>query len=113
MKLLLEAIRSDDPRTSAQLENGEVVEHQVVIDVDGLRRTFSVFLRANVRPSLDASLIHGDPLLEELLRFEPRALSVLYHTVGKYRRGAAPALPLVLVDSNDAVDLELVEAPTA
>lgn len=113
MKLLLEAIRSDDPRTSAQLDEGEVVEHQVVIDVDGLRRTFSVFLRANVRPSLDASLIYGDPLLEELLRLEPRALSVLYHSVGRFRRGAAPVLPLMLVDSDDTADLELAEAPTA
>lgn len=112
MKLQLEAIRSDDPRISTQLEKGEVVEHRVVIDVDGSPRTFSVFLEANVLPSLDASLVYGDALLEELLRFEPRALSTLYHSVGKYRRGAPPSLPLVLVDSDDA-DFGLAEAPTA
>jgi hypothetical protein len=113
MKLQLEAIRSEDPRSSTQLEKGEVVEHRVVIGVDGSSRTFSVFLQANVLPSFDASLIYGDPLLEELLRFEPRALSALYHSVGKYRRGVPPSLPLVLVDSDDVADFELAEAPTA
>lgn len=111
MKILLEAIRSNDLRTSDQLDTGEVVEHQVVVGVDGTPRTFQVFLRANVLPSFDASMIYGDPLLEELLRFEPRALSVLYHSVGKHRAGSAPALPLVLVDSD--VGFERADAPTA
>jgi hypothetical protein len=113
MRIQLEAIHSADERTSAQLETGEVVEHQVVVSVDGARRTFLVYLRANVLPSFDASLIHGDPLLEELLRFEPRALAILYRNVGKCRAGAAPVLPLLLVDSDDAMAFELSEAPTA
>lgn len=113
MKILLEAIRSEDQRKSAQLETGEVVEHQVVVGVDGHSRVFRVFLRANVLPSFDASMIYGDPLLEELLRLEPRALSDLYHSVGKHRAGFPPRLPLVLVDSDDAVGFERTEAPTA
>lgn len=113
MKIQLEAIRSDDARTSAQLEKGEVVQHEVIVGVDGASRTFHVFLRANVLPSFDASMIYGDPLLEELLRFEPRALSVLYHSVGKHRAGTTPRLPLVLVDSDDASDFERAKAPTA
>jgi hypothetical protein len=112
MKIQLEAIRSDDPRPSALLEQGEIVEHQVVLGVDGTSRTFRVYLRANVLAGFDAGLIHGDPLLEELLRFEPRALSTLYHWIGKHRRGSSPSLPLVLVDSAD-VELDQAKAPTA
>jgi hypothetical protein len=102
MKIQLEAIASDDERTPVQLEAGEVVEHEVIVGIDGTPRTFRVYLQANVKPTFDASMLYGDPLLEELLRFEPRALSILFRSVGKHRSGAAPALPIVLVDSDDA-----------
>ncbi|WP_266219371.1 hypothetical protein [Paraliomyxa miuraensis] len=113
MKILLQAIRSADQRTPEQLETGEVVEQEVVVEVDGTLRTFRVFLRANVLPSFDASMIYGDPLLEELLRFEPRALSTLYRIVGRYRTGSPISLPVTLIDPDESAALEHVEAPTA
>lgn len=100
MKVILESIRSDDGRATAELARDEIIEHRVELDVDGRRRTFVVFLRAGVLPSIDASLVYGDALLEELLRFEPEALNTLYSIVGKYRRGKATSFPLVLADTD-------------
>lgn len=99
MKIRLEHITPDDARTTAQLEPGEIVVHEVELDVDGRPRTFTVYLKANVLPDLDASLVYGDELLEELLRFEPAGLSRLYRAVAKRRRGELLALPLVLVEA--------------
>lgn len=113
MTIRLEAIRSNDTGSSAQLGMGDLVEYEVDLDVDGARRTFRVFSRANVRPGFDASLLYGDPLLEELLRFEPRALSVLYRSVGKHGAGTSVELPLVLVDSDDDEAQRSAKAPTA
>jgi len=102
MKIQLESIRSHDKRAVDQLARGEVVEHEVEVTVDGHRRTFVVYFKANVLPSFDAGLLYGDELLEELLRFEPEALSTLYSAVGKHQRGVLASLPLLLVDGDDA-----------
>ncbi len=102
MKIVLVNIRSDDGRTTAELAPDEVVKHCVELHLDGRHRTFDVYLRANVLSHLDASVLYGDSLLEELLRFEPEALSKLYATVGKHRRGLEVVLPLVLADTTDA-----------
>lgn len=102
MLIRLEAITSDDPRTTAALTAGEVVEHAVELSVDGRRRVFRVHLRAKLLAGFDASIIHGEPLLEELLRFEPQAASALFAAVGRFRRGEAPPLPLVLIDTGSA-----------
>ena len=102
MKIVLKDIRCDDGRTTSDLAQDEIVEHAVALDVDGGHRTFSVFLRANVLPHLDASVVYGDALLEELLRFDPEALNKLYSVVGRQRRGSKVSLPLVLSDSTDA-----------
>lgn len=102
MKVVLKEIRCDDDRTTSDLAQDEVVEHRVELDVDGRGRTFVVFLRANVLPHLDASVVYGDALLEELLRFEPGALNSLYAAVGRRRRGLVVDLPLLLVDATDA-----------
>jgi len=59
-----------------------------------------VFVEANVLSGVDGSLVYGDELVEELFRFEPRALNVLYSTVGKYRRGLETGLPVTLLDSD-------------
>lgn len=101
MKVLLESITSTDPRSTAELTRGEIVPHQVSVSVEDLApRTFSVFVKANVLPGMDASLVYGDALLEELLRFEPAALNRLYSMVGRYRRGLKPSLPVLLVDAS-------------
>ncbi len=99
MRIRLEHITPDDERATAQLEPGEIVEHQVELDIDGRPRSFTVYLRANVLPDLDASVVYGDELLEELLRFEPAGLSRLYSAVAKHRRGEPSSLPLVLVEA--------------
>ena len=102
MKVVLERIRSEDPRATADLATGEVVEHSVDVSVDGRRRAFSVFLRANVLPYLDASIIYGDALLEELLRFEPAALSKICSLVGQHRRKQGRVeLPTVVLEPTD------------
>jgi hypothetical protein len=99
MRIRLKQITPDDERTTAQLEPGEIVEHAVELDIDGRLCTFTVFLRANVLADLDASVVYGDELLEELLRFEPAGLGRLYRVVAKRRRGDLLDLPLVLVEA--------------
>jgi hypothetical protein len=99
MQLVLERIHSDDQRTVAEIPPGEVVTQAVAIRVDGKLREFTVFLRANVLSNLDASVVYGDELIEELLRFDPATLNTLYGLVGKYRRGVRPDLPAMLLDS--------------
>ena len=98
MKVVLESIQSDDARRTAELARGEILEHRIALNIDGSLRDFTVFLRANVLADLDASLVYGDELLEELLRFEPRALNRLYSTVGKHTRGIEISLPAVVLD---------------
>ena len=91
MKVQLDRIASADLRRTAELRRGEVVAHEVTLTVnDGPAQLFSVFVRANVLPGLDASIVNGDELLEELLRFEPEALNKLLSIVGRYRRGRSP-----------------------
>ncbi len=97
MEIVLKSIESDDARRTAELAQDGVLEHRIVLTIDGRSRDFTVFLRANVLAGLDASLIYGDQLLEELLRYEPRALNKLYSTVGKHRRGASVSLPVVVL----------------
>jgi hypothetical protein len=99
MKIRLKHITLDDERATAQLKPGEIVVHEVELDIDGRPRTFSVYLKANVLPGFDASVVYGDELLEELLRFESAGLSRLYQAVAKRRRGELSALPLVLVEA--------------
>ncbi len=99
MKICLEHITPDDARATVQLEAGEIVTHEVELEVDGRPRTFTVYLKADVLPDVDASVVYGDELLEELLRFEPAGLSRLYRAVARCRRGERLALPLVLVDA--------------
>ncbi len=99
MKIVLRHITPDDGRSTADLEPGEVVKNEVELDVDGRSRRFSVYLRADVLPDVDASLVYGDKLLEELLRFEPAGLSRLCRAVARHRRGDLQALPLALVEA--------------
>lgn len=96
MTITLEQIRPDDQRHTSQLPRGEVCQNTVVLNVDGTRREFTVFVRADVLPSFDTSLVYGDALLEELLRFNQAALNTVLSTVGKYRRGGEVSLPTVL-----------------
>lgn len=100
MKVHLKHITPDDERTTAQLEPGEIVAHEVELDIDGRARTFTVYLKANVLPDLDASVVYGDELLEELFRFEPAGLNSLYRAVAKRRRGERLALTLALVETD-------------
>ncbi len=98
MRIRLKRITPDDERTTAQLEPGEIVAHEVKLDIDGRPRTFTVYLEADILPDLDTSIVYGDELLEELLRFEPAGSSRLYRAVAKLRRGELLTLPLVLVE---------------
>lgn len=98
MRVVLERIRGADARETSSLATGEVVEHDIDVLIDGHRRAFRVFLKANVLPGLDASMVYGDALLEELLRFEPAALNKIYSTVGQFRREGQTALPVVVLD---------------
>ncbi len=103
MNVVLESIASADGRGLHQLEAGEVVEHRVALRINGSPRSFTVFLRANILDDLDASIVYGDELLEELLRFDAQARGTLYSAVGQTRRGKDVALPLVLaVDGESA-----------
>ena len=96
MNVVLEAVVREDPRETALLGAGEKLEYLVSLRVNGALRAFTVYLRANVLDGLDAGIIHGDALLEELLRFSPVALNTLYSVVGRASRGADIDLPLVL-----------------
>ncbi len=98
MKIRLRQITPDDERVTADLQPGEIVAHEVDLDVDGRPRGFIVYLKADVFPDVDASVVYGDELLEELLRFEPAGLSRLYRAVARRRRGELLLLPLVLVE---------------
>jgi hypothetical protein len=100
MEIKLLKIASDDSRLISKLQKDEIVEHKVQLSINSLPRTFTVFLRANVLPQFDASVLYGDELLEELLRFEPAALSTIYKFVGQFRRGHLPLLPHLLVQSS-------------
>ena len=99
MKVVLRQITPDDERATAQLATGEIVSHEVELDIDGRPRTFSVYLKADVLPDIDASVVYGDELLEELLRFEPAGLSRLCRAVAKRRRGEPVVLPFVIVEA--------------
>lgn len=96
MEIKLLKIASDDSRLTSQLQKDEIVEHKVQLSINSLPRTFTVFLRANVLPQFDAGVLYGDERLEELLRFEPAALSTIYKLVGQFRRGNPPLLPHLL-----------------
>ena len=99
MKVVLERIGSADARATSELATGEVVEHRLDVLIDGHnRRAFTVFLKANVLPGLDASIVYGDELLEELLRFEPASLNSIYSLVGKFRRNGEVDLPAIILD---------------
>ncbi len=111
MKIRLDSIQSSDSRRSDRLDDGEVVEHQIRLDINGASRSFRVSLRARVMPDFDASTLYGDPLLEELLRFRPAALATLYRCVGRYRAGTPPKLPLVLVDTDEIPDCPPLNLP--
>ncbi len=104
MKIRLQHITPADQRATPQLATGEIVENEVELDADGQSRTFTVYLKADVLPDVDASIVYGEDLLEELLRFEPAALSKLYRAVAKRRRGEVLALPLVLVEEEPEPD---------
>jgi hypothetical protein len=99
MQIVLEGIHSNDQRTVNEVARGEVLTQTVVLSVDGRPREFTVSVSANPLPKFDASIVAGDELLEELLRFEPAALNRLCSLVGKYRRGVPPSLPMLLLDS--------------
>ena len=102
MKVQLVSITSDDTRHTVELSTGEEVAHRVTVVVEECApRTFSVFVKAHVLSGIDASLVYGDALLEELLRFEPAALHQLYSLVGRFRRGLPLSLPVVLADATD------------
>jgi hypothetical protein len=96
MNVVLESITSADGRDVSELDVGEVVEHEVELRINGAPRSFTVFLHANILEDVDASIVYGDELLEELLRFEPVAVNKLYSAVGRTRRGKVVVLPLVL-----------------
>lgn len=96
MNVVLESIASADERAIGELDVNEVVEHRVELRINGEPRSFTVFLRANILDDVDASIVFGDELLEELLRFNPAALNTLYSAVGRRRRGKEVALPLTL-----------------
>lgn len=98
MKIRLKQITPDDKRTTTQLSQGEVVSHKVKLEVDGDLQTYTVHLKANVLPAIDASLIYGDDMIEEMFRFEPSGMNRLYRAVAKQRRGETVKLPMTLVD---------------
>jgi hypothetical protein len=98
MQIVLEEIRSNDQRTVNEVARGEVLTQTVLLSINGRPREFTVSVHANPLPSFDASVVAGDELLEELLRFEPAVLNRLCSLVGKYRRGVSPSLPTLLLD---------------
>ena len=100
MKIVLESIQSDDARGTAELTQDEVLQYRIMLNIDGKSREFRVFFRTNVLSGLNANLVYGDELIEELLRFEPGALNTLYSTLGKHRRGKLVSLPLVVLDQS-------------
>lgn len=102
MKIRLEQIDSKDRRTTAEFARGEIIEHDVLLSINGRSRAFKVYLKANVLPAFDASLVYGDELVEELLRFQPAALSTLCSLVGQFRRRKDLNLPVILLDDDEA-----------
>lgn len=102
MKVQLESIESLDARRTAELTRGEVVAHDVTLTInDGTPRVFQVYLTAHVLPRIDASLLTADPLLQELLRFQPESLNRLLAVVGRFRRGESSALPMLILDASE------------
>ena len=96
------SIVPDDARETRTLRQGEVVHHRVVLEIAGEALDFDVTLRANVLPALDASVLHGDSALEELLRFRPAALGEVLRAVARVRRGESVDFPLPLEGYGDA-----------
>ncbi len=104
MRIVLRHITPDDDRTTTQLKTGEVVSHEIELEVDNRSQRFSVYLQAGALHDIDASVVYGDELLEELLRFEPAGLSRLCRAVAQHRRGESPTLPLTLVEAESETD---------
>lgn len=94
MRLRIVEITPDDERSTAGLSPGEVVHHRVEIEVEGEPMSFDVALEAKVLAGFDASVLHGDQALEELLRFCPAALNAVLTSVGRVRRGHRIDLPI-------------------
>ena len=94
MRLQIIDVLPDDDRKTVDLTAGEVVHHDVRLDVEGTHMTFDVLLRAKVMGSFDASILNGDDKLTELLRFQPAALNAVLRVVGKVRRGELVELPV-------------------
>jgi hypothetical protein len=113
MSIRLVAIESDEVRRTSRIPAGAVVEHSVVLEIDGGRRSFRVFLRVRPLTGWDASLVHGDDLLETLLRCEPIALARLYAAVARFRREGSCPLPLELVVAADESSDTFEDGPSS
>ena len=94
MQLL--SVFPDDQRTTPQLKKGEVVSNRVEISTGEKILVFTVFIRANVLPAFDASLVYGEPSLEDHLRHRPDALNRILGAVGRIRKGQQISLPMQL-----------------
>lgn len=94
MRLRIIDVSPDDARRTADLDVGEIVHHDVALEVEGTEMHFDVLLRAKVMGSFDASILHGDEALTELLRFRPAALNAVLTVVGRMRRGQVVEMPI-------------------
>ncbi|MEQ9320744.1 MAG: hypothetical protein RIF41_16375 [Polyangiaceae bacterium] len=95
MRVVLTRI-TGDTRPDPSIAAGETAVAMVELEVNGTPRTFKVLRQAHVIQPADVGILHGDQLLEELLRFEPVALSRICLAVAAASRGEHVDLPLTL-----------------
>ena len=95
MRVVLKSI-TGDTRPDPSIAAGETAVAIVELEVNGAPRTFKVLRQPHVIQPADVGVLHGDQRLEELLRFEPVALSKVCLAVAATSRGEHVDLPLTL-----------------
>ena len=97
MNVALTKIIPGDAASIDGLPAGHQLRDEVVLEVDGMARTFTI--QITVRPSgIPTSIMRADRELNELLRSNAGGLGELYNAVAAHRRGEHVELPLPLVD---------------
>lgn len=98
MQITITDIHPSDKRQISAVPPGEIVEDVVTLSVNGVPMRFKVTILARPLTGFQGSIVNGEARLEELLRFEPEALSTVLSMVGKTRRGGQLEYPIFLVD---------------
>ncbi len=95
MNIRVLSFEPSDGRTLSEIPQGEAVEDDVLLEVGGVVRRFTVTVHAHV-PTHGVSLVSASESLCEVLQEKPVALAQISRLCGKLRRGEPVTAPIVI-----------------